>query len=136
MCMVDGADGGFTKFDDKVRKARREHRCDECRRVIGVGEHYEYVSGIYDGGFVSNKTCRHCLDAREWLSLVCGGWLYCDVLEDLQEHTHESPELVGNWLMHTIASMRRGWTRNGVLERRRPLPQKTRESLRRVGAIS
>lgn len=136
MCMVDGADGCYTEFERKIRTARKEHRCDECQRTITLREEYEYCAGIYDGDFVSNKTCRHCIDAREWLSIVCNGWLYGSVLEDLHEHTHESPELVGNWLMHVIASMRRGWTRNGVLERRRPLPQKTRESLRRVGAIA
>lgn len=47
------------------RKARKEHRCCECRHVILAGAIYEYASGIWDGSPNSYKTCDRCVRLRE-----------------------------------------------------------------------
>lgn len=50
-------------FQVITRKARKEHKCCECRKVIEKGEHYEYCSGIWDDPD-SYKTCQSCVELR------------------------------------------------------------------------
>lgn len=45
---------------EKIRKARKEHRCDSCGIVIPKGQHYRIWSGKYDGVVSSSKYCRFC----------------------------------------------------------------------------
>ena len=46
------------------RKARKDHVCCECRRVIKDGIVYEFVSGIWDHEPSSFKTCTRCVVLR------------------------------------------------------------------------
>ena len=48
----------------RQRKARKDHVCCECRRVIKTGTVYEYVSGIWDHEPSSFKTCTRCVVLR------------------------------------------------------------------------
>lgn len=48
----------------RQRKARKDHVCVECRRMIKAGTVYEYVSGIWDGSPSSYKTCPRCVVLR------------------------------------------------------------------------
>lgn len=41
-------------------RARKEHRCDECRRTIAVGEVYYKLTGVCDGRGFTHKSCRRC----------------------------------------------------------------------------
>lgn len=52
-------------FQRHPRKARKDHKCCECRCVIAKGEAYEYASGIWDGEPSDFKTCALCVEARE-----------------------------------------------------------------------
>lgn len=54
-------------FSACLRKARRAHRCCECRGEISIGEAYEYASGIWDGSADSFKTCMPCAEQRNEL---------------------------------------------------------------------
>lgn len=47
-------------FCEVRRKARKEHKCCECRKVIAKGETYIYSSGIWDHRPDSYKTCDRC----------------------------------------------------------------------------
>lgn len=88
MCMIDDCERN--EFSSSVkRKARKEHRCDECRRTIQPGETYELNVGMYDGMFNTNKVCAHCLIATAWLAKNCGGYVTDAVLEDIREHIEE-----------------------------------------------
>lgn len=51
-------------MSQRQRKARKDHVCCECRRVIKAGTVYEYVSGIWDGEPSSFKTCFRCVVLR------------------------------------------------------------------------
>ena len=52
----------------EIRKARKEHRCDECRGTIRVGERYRHVWGVWpDGVQKTHRACRQCLDALKWV---------------------------------------------------------------------
>jgi len=48
-------------------KARKEHRCCECRGVIQVGEIYERYTGIWDEPDTF-KTCPDCVALRDEIS--------------------------------------------------------------------
>lgn len=87
MCMADDADR-VELLSTALVKARKEHACLECRRVIKPGELYLRESYVSDG-FRTHRTCTHCLIAREWLLKECNGFLYGFVLEDVAEHFHE-----------------------------------------------
>ena len=51
-------------------KARKDHKCCECRRVIPKGTQYERSSGKYDGDIYSEATCLDCADIRS--VFACG----------------------------------------------------------------
>ncbi len=52
-------------YYDTYRKARKIHRCCECRRIIHKGELYHFASGIWAHQPGSFKTCTQCWDV--WL---------------------------------------------------------------------
>lgn len=45
-------------------KARKEHRCGECKGTIAVGEEYERVTGKWDGKMRTYATCDKCRELR------------------------------------------------------------------------
>lgn len=50
------------------RRARKQHQCKECGRVIGSGETYRYWTVIdqeYGGGPETEKMCQHCWNTIE-----------------------------------------------------------------------
>jgi len=51
-------------FQVITRKARKEHKCCECRKIISKGESYQYCSGIWDDP-QSYKTCSSCVEVRD-----------------------------------------------------------------------
>lgn len=54
-------------FSQTTRRARKRHRCCECRGWIEAGEKYEYASGIWDGEPNDYKTCFGCAQLRKEL---------------------------------------------------------------------
>lgn len=65
MCCCDDNSPEFC--NSVTRKARKDHRCSECRRAIMAGETYEEHSGKWDGGMETFRWCAHCAAAREIL---------------------------------------------------------------------
>ena len=66
-----------------LRKARKSHKCCECRGEIKPGEQYRYESGIWDGEPASFKICLDCLDLR---NEFCGqGFTYGEVHNMIRE---------------------------------------------------
>ena len=51
-------------------KAKKSHKCCECRRPIKIGDEYERVAGVWDGDFAYFKTCESCAGLREALTEV------------------------------------------------------------------
>lgn len=108
MCRVEQAD--WATFQNVTNpRARKEHRCGECRRTIPVGEQYERTSGLYDSKWDVYCTCQHCQRARLWLERECGGWVYTEVCEELIEHWQEDELYRSFWLAHVIAGMKHRW---------------------------
>lgn len=46
------------------RKARKAHRCCECKDLIRPGERYEHATGLWEGEWSTYKTCEDCVDTR------------------------------------------------------------------------
>ena len=105
MCRIDHGEM-ISVLSEGQRRAKKAHKCGECGRTIEPGETYESVSGIYDGSFDTYKTCLQCCSVRKWLANVCAGWVYSEVLEEIEEHFYEG---YGMWLGRAAVSMRRKW---------------------------
>lgn len=110
--MIDYADEPFTALHEVRRRARREHKCNECGRTISVGEHYHRAGALYNHRWFTYRTCAHCDVLRQWLQANCGGFLYCGVLEDFGEHASEY-RVLGWWKLRVMAGNR--WARKGAL---------------------
>lgn len=109
MCMVDDADPWEFFSDRDVKSARKEHRCDECQRMIRPGEPYYFATGKYDGYVESYHVCAHCRAASAWLQKACGGSLFTMVGEDLREHWAESESYRSTMLRALIDGMGERW---------------------------
>ena len=58
------SDGYVEFYSVSERRARKEHKCCECRSPILAGDLYEYRSYKFYGSIYSNKTCERCVDLR------------------------------------------------------------------------
>lgn len=77
-------DGGASCSSTKIRRARKEHRCEECHEVIKPGDRYEFVSGIWDGWPSALKTCLSCVEIRD--HFACEGFTIGHVWSDIEEN--------------------------------------------------
>lgn len=65
MCFVDEDELPMDSlFFDDVRKARKDHKCFECCKVIPKGSEYHYLHGVSDGVGWSEKVCIRCEKIR------------------------------------------------------------------------
>lgn len=131
MCMMDDSDGAVTMIaEGRFYRAKTQHKCAECRRVIHAGESYHRESYVFDRQFSIHKTCAHCMVVRGWLQNECGGWLYGAVEEDAREHVHNNGHLYGLDLYRAVVGMAWQWrTRAGRLLPV-PKPIKTSDEMR------
>lgn len=51
--------------ENKVKAARKRHRCDACGGAVAVGESYYRHFSVYDDSATSEKICMPCYEARE-----------------------------------------------------------------------
>ena len=72
------------ELQNKMVKARKNHKCCECGRVIEKGEKYEYCVAVWDGDLRTFKTCHGCKIIRD--ELFCDGWAYGEVWRDIWEN--------------------------------------------------
>jgi hypothetical protein len=106
----------------QIKRARKEHRCDECYRTISVGEPYWYAFARHSDGPYSGTTCRHCRVIANWLQRNCGGFVYSMMVEDFGNHAEGS---IG--MMRLIVGARRKWASFGDRTRLLPAPHDPRD---------
>lgn len=98
-----------------TRAARKDHKCDECRRTIPRGATYHYVTGLFDGSWWSVKVCARC--DRAWTRAHDSGALwgchhdddgpsYGELAEWLKEGRHEARWIEHWWSMSPIEIVR------------------------------
>lgn len=81
--MCDCSDYAPTFYGARNVKGRKDHRCDECLRVIPKGEQHEYAKGLWEGDFSDFRTCGLCCDMIRESGLTC----YCHghLMDELHE---------------------------------------------------
>ena len=73
-------------YNDKVQRAKKEHKCEFCNQIIKIGEKYHRQSGKYDGDFFDrclHMTCNkmistYCAEEKEYEDISYDGvidWL-------------------------------------------------------------
>ena len=81
-CTVDFCDGEPAECSTvRMRKARQDYRCCECRETIPRGAEYEHVRGLWDGSWSTYRTCIVCVRIRQ--DHVCGSFCVGMLREDL-----------------------------------------------------
>ena len=70
-------------------RARKVHRCGECRHDIQPGDVYGRDVTVFEGDIATHRTCLTCLRIRN--SLFDCGWTYGKIWEDIHE-AHCDPE--------------------------------------------
>jgi hypothetical protein len=116
MCLIDDADPS-TFSSDVTLKAKKDHVCNDCRRVIYAGESYIRSFVCFDGTACTYKRCSHCNVGAKWLQKHCGGWIYGEVMTELEEH-YDAGYREDN-LQKILIGMRRKWQSfqgSGLLE--------------------
>lgn len=100
-------------YGHKERKARKAHKCCECRGMIKLGEMYHYHHGVWDGEALDYKVCVDC----EALRSECDRHEDCTPFEGLSESIGETdePELFARFI---DIKRRRGATMTGWMATR------------------
>lgn len=62
------SDGYAEIFRQSYPKARKEHKCADCGKMIQPGEEYEYTFQVFEGDASSCKSCLACAGIREALA--------------------------------------------------------------------
>lgn len=109
MCRIDDGDPVTTLTRAVKRKARKAHKCDECRRIIAPGERYEYTTFMWEGDFTEHKICDRCQVGADWLIKNCGGFIYQEIDEEIEEHAQEYGKPLAIPLRRLVVGMRRKW---------------------------
>ena len=63
-------DGHNEFYEERWQKARKPHRCCECREEVPIGQQYQVIAYKFDGVLSAHKTCAACADVRTVFS--CG----------------------------------------------------------------
>lgn len=108
MCRVQDCDP-WKLYHWANRIARKDHRCFECNRIIVKGERYHYATGLMEDRWDVYKLCAHCDAASKWLMVVCGGYLYGGIGEELLEHWEEDTTFRSRELALAIRGRERAW---------------------------
>ena len=83
-CTVgDGVDDKVDLLNGRFIKARKEHTCLECYRIIHKGEEYFREVWVYDGDMSTHKTCEDCYSLRQ--VFFSNGWYYGQLIEDMSD---------------------------------------------------
>lgn len=94
---------------ERIVTARREHRCYECGRTIGLGETYQRAAGSCWGEFWHAKTCAHCANTRTHVVAYFPAYnedYYGGLGEHLVECAWDEPRL-----LRLAVNFRRRWRR-------------------------
>lgn len=132
MCMYESCDEMVNLLGEATHKARKQHRCAECRRSIEPGETYHVDRYIFEGKLTHHKTCAHCMVVRGWLQDECGGWVYTGVEEDIREHAESGH--YGFGVGRLAVGIRLNWRRKDG--RLMPLPHMPKTTHEQQGGAS
>lgn len=90
LCAISAFDGTNEMFTQRQVKARKRHKCCECREPIEVGQPYECCAVKCDGEWHTFQTCLLCAEIRDHFSCD-GSWVFETTWDDLRDYAF--PEL-------------------------------------------
>ncbi len=95
VCIGGGeADGSFDFYRSSEPKAKKPHKCIECRKVIAVGEKHSLFVGKYDGDFSSSRACLECAEIQRAYS--CGELIIVgDLWSEMRDHGFPNMRMAG-----------------------------------------
>ena len=76
-----------TLLAETKRKARKQHRCNECQGAILPGQAYLDERYLFEGAVSTHKTCPCCLSVRE--HLFCNIITYNQLWSDLEDFLYD-----------------------------------------------
>jgi len=80
-CVINHDDYDQPEFyTEEMPRARIPYKCGD---VIPAGDHYERVTGLWDGSFDTHKTCSACVAIKE---KFCCGYFFGFVIEELRDY--------------------------------------------------
>ena len=82
-CCCIEPDYVYDVWQPKVVKARKAHRCVECKETIQPGHLYERAFAIGDGRCETTKTCARCANIRD--EYFWCGWMTGGLVEDFRD---------------------------------------------------
>ena len=85
------ADGNYKFYTSSLRRARKEHQCRECDRIIRRGELYEHASFRHGDYIGSRNTCEKCSDLAASLAEMGFCWYEGELDNAYQEYLKELP---------------------------------------------
>jgi len=109
-CDIEGPE----VFHKQTRRAAKDYKCDECRRVISKGEQYEIHAGMWDGighrAWSTYRWCAHCAASQAIYAELdgCHCWLYTDLWSDIEGAARWNQK--SSVLGRLVISARRKWT--------------------------
>lgn len=84
VCLNDGDFDAPEFYNESIVKARKQHKCYECNRIIDIGKQYQRVTGKWDSSVDTFCTCLDCMNIRE--AFRCGGsFLFGELWTTLRE---------------------------------------------------
>ena len=88
-CSCFSVDNGdyVTVLAETKRKARKWHRCNECRGMIFPGQTYMDERYLFEGEVSTHKTCPCCMSVRD--NLFCN-FTYSQLWSDLEDFLWET----------------------------------------------
>lgn len=87
--MCDCFDNYPTFYNAKIVKARKLHKCCECRQPIETGTHYHRADGLWDGEVSTFKTCLECKRLIDFILAKYPNECECLGHGDLRETLYE-----------------------------------------------
>lgn len=114
-------------YQAAIRKARKEHVCDECGAKIIPGDRYENVFGVWEGYGSTWKTCEHCRDIRQWVknNVPCLCWAHGNTIEDCKEAVSEAAYRAPNEARGLRFGLLRRIVARDKFYARRPTPEQS-----------
>lgn len=86
-CIYVECDEFITLLSDQIiKKAKKEHKCNECGEIISIGDGYRKECFIFEG-FNIHKTCSTCNSIRE--IFFCDNIIYSEMIYYLEQEIDE-----------------------------------------------
>lgn len=135
MCLYVENEDDIVQLRAGTRRARKEHRCYECRRTIFPGETYHYWVDVTYGDLSETKACAHCMATIDLGCALTGcrrAWWWGHIHDALDDEMGFVADIIQNRehnlsfadevrMLRRVVERRRKWRRpNGELY---PLPQ-------------